>query len=92
MVPPPKLAGRSLTKSRTKKGLFPLGNVNLSKPALRVDVASIWILLFNVKEKYPGDASKQISAKGFFVTVIDSYHLCYSSLASHEPVWWSYRC
>ena len=51
MTPPPKLAGKSFARSSTKYGLDPLGNVNRSKPARRVVVASIWISLSSVNEK-----------------------------------------
>jgi hypothetical protein len=47
-----------LTRSSTRWGLLPLGNVNRSKPARRVLVASILMLLFRVREKYPGLATK----------------------------------
>jgi hypothetical protein len=43
----------------TKNGLEPSGKVNLSRPARRVEVASILILLSSVKAKYPGDASRK---------------------------------
>lgn len=56
MVPPANVPGKSLARSRTKNGFDPFGNVKRSKPARRVEVASIWILLSNVNEKYPGDA------------------------------------
>jgi len=55
--PPAKDAGKSFARSRTKYGLEPDGNVNRSKPARRVAVASILILLLRVREKYPGEAS-----------------------------------
>ena len=55
--PPLKVTGKSFARSRTKYGLEPDGNVNRSKPARRVAVASILILLSRVKEKYPGEAS-----------------------------------
>lgn len=49
--PPAKDAGKSFARSRTKYGLEPDGNVNRSKPARRVAVASILILLLRVREK-----------------------------------------
>ena len=53
------LAGRSFERSRTKYGFDPLGNVKRSKPARRVEVASILISLSSVDVKYPGDASSR---------------------------------
>jgi len=55
--PPANDADKSFARSRTKYGLEPEGNVNRSKPARRVAVASILILLLRVREKYPGEAS-----------------------------------
>ncbi len=50
-VPPAKELGRSLARSRTKKGFELEGNVNLSSPARRVAVASILMSLSKVWEK-----------------------------------------
>lgn len=55
--PPANETGKSFAKSRAKYGLDPAGKVNLSNPARRVAVASIWMSLSNVSVKYPGVAS-----------------------------------
>lgn len=57
IVPPPKLMGKSLERSNTKKDLEPFGNVKRSSPARRVEVASILMSLSSVCVKYPGEAS-----------------------------------
>lgn len=55
--PPAKDAGKSFARSKTKYGVVLSGNVNLSRPARRVEVASILISLSSVRAKYPGEAS-----------------------------------
>ena len=57
IFPPLKELGRSFARSRVKNGVLPSGNVNRSRPARRVEVASMRMLLLSVREKYPGDAS-----------------------------------
>lgn len=63
-VPPANELGRSLARSSTKYGLEPAGKVNLSRPARRVAVASILILLSSVCAKYPGEASEEYVGTG----------------------------
>ena len=58
IFPPLNERGRSFARSSVKKGVrVPSGKVNRSRPARRVEVASIRMLLLRVREKYPGDAS-----------------------------------
>ena len=58
MFPPLNERGRSFARSSVKNGVrVPSGNVNHSRPARRVEVASMRILLLSMREKYPGDAS-----------------------------------
>ena len=58
IFPPLNERGKSFARSSVKNGvLVPSGKVNRSRPARRVEVASMLMPLLSVREKYPGDAS-----------------------------------
>src|SRR5258707_11114004 len=58
IFPPLNERGKSFARSSVKKGVRVLpGKVNRSRPARRVEVASMRMLLLSVREKYPGEAS-----------------------------------
>jgi len=93
--PPANDTGKSFARSRAKYGLDPEGKVNLSNPARRVAVASIRISLFNVKEKYPGDASEHPSHQLRMALDIwqMKYHQYFSSsdVPEHPESWCRYQ-
>ncbi len=57
ILPPLNEWGKSFVRSSVKNGVLPFGKVNRSRPARRVEVASMRMLLLSVREKYPGEAS-----------------------------------
>ena len=62
IFPPLNDWGKSFEISSVKYGVLPFGNVNRSRPARRVEVASMRMLLLSVREKYPGEASARVTS------------------------------
>jgi len=60
IFPPLNEWGKSFERSSVKNGVLPFGKVNRSRPARRVEVASMRMLLLSVREKYPGEASPRM--------------------------------
>ncbi len=62
IFPPLNEWGKSFVRSSVKKGVLPFRKVNCSRPARRVEVASMRMLLLSVREKYPGEASPRVKS------------------------------
>ena len=60
--PPLNEWGKSFERSSVKNGVLSFGKVNRSRPARRVEVASMRMLLLSVREKYPGEASPRVKS------------------------------
>ena len=67
IFPPLNERGKSFERSSVKNGVLPFGNVNRSRPARRVEVASMRMLLLSVREKYPGEASPRTKSDSIVV-------------------------